>query len=394
MIKINENFNKLEKNYLFAQINQLTQEYKSKNPKANIIKLGIGDVTLPICDVVLKAMHKAVDEMGDERTFRGYGPYEGYEFLRKAISNSYVKYGIDIGADEIYVSDGAKSDTANIIEIFNLKGNVLVPNPTYPVYVDSNILAGNNICYIEASESNNFLPVPNNEIKADLIYLCSPNNPTGAVYSKEELKKWVDYALKNKAIILFDAAYEPFIDDENFPHSIFEIEGAKECAVESCSFSKGAGFTGIRCGYVTIPNELKLNGIKVGDMWLRRQSMKFNGVSYITQRGAESALSEDGRKQILKNINYYKENAKILSKALKSIGIWHIGGKNSPYIWMKCPGNMKSWEFFDFLLNNASIVGTPGSGFGNCGEGYFRFSSFGNREDVLEAASRFMKLNF
>ncbi len=394
MIEINKNFNKLEKNYLFAQINQLTQEYKAKNPKANIIKLGIGDVTLPICDVVLEAMHKAVDEMGDEKTFRGYGPYEGYEFLRKTISNSYLRYGINIGADEIYVSDGAKSDTANIIEIFNLKGNVLIPNPTYPVYVDSNILAGNNICYIEASESNNFLPVPNNEIKADLIYLCSPNNPTGAVYSKEELKKWVDYALKNKAIILFDAAYEPFIDDENFPHSIFEIEGAKECAVESCSFSKGAGFTGIRCGYVTIPNELKLNGMKVGDLWLRRQSMKFNGVSYITQKGAEAALSEDGRDQILKNINYYKGNAKILSEALKSIGIWHIGGKNSPYIWMKCPGNMKSWEFFDFLLNNAGIVGTPGSGFGNYGEGYFRFSSFGNREDVLEAASRFMKLNF
>lgn len=394
MIEINKNFNKLEKNYLFAQISKRTQEYKTKNPEADIIKLGIGDVTLPLCDAILEAMHKAVDEMGDERTFRGYGPYEGYEFLRKAISNSYVKYGIDIGADEIYVSDGAKSDTANIIEIFNLKGNVLIPNPTYPVYVDSNILAGNNICYIEASESNNFLPLPNNEIKADLIYLCSPNNPTGAVYSKEQLKIWVDYALKNRAIILFDAAYEPFIEDESLPHSIFEIEGAKECAVESCSFSKGAGFTGIRCGYVTIPNELKLNGIKIGDLWLRRQSMKFNGVSYITQRGAEAALSEEGRRQILKNINYYKENAKILSEALKSIGIWHIGGKNSPYIWIKCPGNMKSWEFFDFLLSNANIVGTPGSGFGNCGEGYFRFSSFGNREDVLEAASRFMKLNF
>lgn len=394
MIEINKNFNKLEKNYLFAQISKRTQEYKTKNPEADIIKLGIGDVTLPLCDAILESMHNAVDELGDEKTFRGYGPYEGYKFLRKAISNSYVKYGIDIGADEIYVSDGAKSDTANIIEIFNLKGNVLIPNPTYPVYVDSNILAGNNICYIEASESNNFLPLPNNEIKADLIYLCSPNNPTGAVYSKEQLKIWVDYALKNRAIILFDAAYEPFIEDERLPHSIFEIEGAKECAVESCSFSKGAGFTGIRCGYVTIPNELKLNGIKIGDMWLRRQSMKFNGVSYITQRGAEAALSEEGRRQILKNINYYKENAKILSKALKSIGIWHIGGENSPYIWMRCPGNMKSWEFFDFLLSNANIVGTPGSGFGNCGEGYFRFSSFGNREDVLEAASRFMKLNF
>ncbi len=394
MIEINKNFNKLEKNYLFAQISKRTQEYKTKNPKANIIKLGIGDVTLPICDVVLKAMHKAVDEMGSEKTFRGYGPYEGYEFLRQAISSSYVKYGIDIGANEIYVSDGAKSDTANIIEIFDITGNVLIPNPTYPVYVDSNILAGNNICYIEASESNNFLPLPNNEVKADLIYLCSPNNPTGAVYSKEQLKIWVDYALRNKAIILFDAAYEPFIEDESLPHSIFEIEGAKECAVESCSFSKGAGFTGIRCGYITIPNELKLNGIKAGDMWLRRQSMKFNGVSYITQRGAEAALSEEGRRQILKNINYYKENARILSEALKSKGIWHIGGKNSPYIWMKCPSKMKSWDFFDSLLETLNIVGTPGAGFGNSGEGYFRFSSFGNHEDVLEAASRFKKFNF
>lgn len=392
MIEINKNFHKLKKNYLFAEISRRTEEYKAKNPEKDIIKLGIGDVTLPLCDVVLKAMHKAVDEMGDKETFRGYGPYEGYEFLRRAISESYIKYGIDIRADEIYVSDGAKSDTANIIDIFDFQGNVLIPNPTYPVYVDSSTLAGKKICYIDANESNNFLPKPDKAVKADLIYLCSPNNPTGAVYSKEQLKEWVEYALDNRAIILFDAAYESFIEDEDLPHSIFEIEGAKKCAIEICSFSKGAGFTGIRCGYVTIPNELKLNGEKVGDMWLRRQSIKFNGTSYVTQRGAEAALSEEGREQTRQNIDYYKENAKMLSEALKSMGIWHIGGKNSPYIWLKCPNGMKSWEFFDFLLNEANVVGTPGSGFGENGEGYFRLSSFGSRDSVKKAIERLKKL--
>ena len=394
MIEINRNFHKLEKNYLFAEISRRTEEYKAKNPEADVIKLGIGDVTLPLCEAVLKAMHRAVEEMGDKSTFRGYGPYEGYEFLRRAISESYTKYGIDIGADEIYVSDGAKSDTANIIEIFDIAGNVLIPNPTYPVYVDGSILAGKKICYIDANESNQFLPMPNEKTKADLIYLCSPNNPTGAVYNKEQLKQWVDYALENRAIILFDAAYEPFIEDDDLPHSIFEIEGAKNCAIEICSFSKGAGFTGIRCGYVVIPKELELSGVKVGDMWLRRQSIKFNGTSYITQRGAEAALSPEGRKQIRHNIDYYRGNAKLLSEALKSMKIWHIGGKNSPYIWLKCPRSMASWDFFDFLLNEANVVGTPGSGFGKNGEGFFRLSSFGSREDVKKAIERLKGLAF
>lgn len=394
MINLNENFNKLKKNYLFAEISKRTEEYKAQNPGADIIKLGIGDVTLPLSDCVLNAMHRAVDEMGDANTFRGYGPYEGYEFLRTAISKSYLKFGINIQPDEVYVSDGAKSDTANILEIFSPDGNVLIPNPTYPVYVDSSVLSGRNICYIDATESNNFLPLPDYSVKASIVYLCSPNNPTGAVYNKQQLKKWVDYALENRAIILFDAAYEAFIEDPDLPHSIFEIEGAKNCAIEICSFSKGAGFTGIRCGYVTIPNSLKVDGKNIGDMWLRRQSIKFNGTSYITQRGAEAALSKEGAEQNLKNIRYYKENAKMLSDTLKSLNIWHIGGKNSPYIWLKCPNNMDSWKFFDILLNEANIVGTPGSGFGSNGEGFFRLSSFGKKEDVRKAIERIKKLNF
>lgn len=394
MINLNENFNKLKKNYLFAEISKRTEEYKAQNPGADIIKLGIGDVTLPLSDCVLNAMHRAVDEMGDANTFRGYGPYEGYEFLRTAISKSYLKFGINIQPDEVYVSDGAKSDTANILEIFSPDGNVLIPNPTYPVYVDSSVLSGRNICYIDATESNNFLPLPDYSVKASIVYLCSPNNPTGAVYNKQQLKKWVDYALENRAIILFDAAYEAFIEDADLPHSIFEIEGAKNCAIEICSFSKGAGFTGIRCGYVTIPNSLKVDGKNIGDMWLRRQSIKFNGISYITQRGAEAALSKEGLEQNLKNIRYYKENASMLSDTLKDLNIWHIGGKNSPYIWLKCPNNMDSWEFFDILLNRVNIVGTPGSGFGTNGEGFFRISSFGKREDVEKAIQRIKKLNF
>lgn len=394
MIKLNENFSKLKKNYLFADISRRTEEYKEKNPSADMIKLGIGDVTLPLCSAVLNAMHKAVDEMGDVATFRGYGPYEGYEFLRTAISKSYLRYGINIQPDEIYVSDGAKSDTANILEIFSNEGNVLIPNPTYPVYLDSSIISGRNVCYIDANESNKFLPMPDYSVKPSVIYLCSPNNPTGAVYSREQLKKWVDYALENRAIILFDAAYESFISDPDLPHSIFEIEGSKDCAIEICSFSKGAGFTGVRCGYVTISNRLKIDGKSVGEMWLRRQSIKFNGTSYITQKGAAAALSKEGMEQSRKNINYYKENAKMISDTLKTLNIWHIGGKNSPYIWLKCPNGMNSWEFFDVLLTKANIVGTPGSGFGTNGEGFFRLSSFGKKEDVEKAIERIKKLQF
>lgn len=394
MIKLNENFNKLKKNYLFAEISRRTEEYKFQNPTAQIIKLGIGDVTLPLSDCVLNAMHEAVNEMGEAATFRGYGPYEGYEFLRSAISKNYLKYGVDIQADEIYVSDGAKSDTANILEIFQTDENILIPNPTYPVYVDSSIVAGRSICYINANKDNNFLPLPDYSVKPSIIYLCSPNNPTGAVYNRDELKKWVDYALRNQAIILFDAAYETFIEDSDLPHSIFEIEGSRHCAVEICSFSKGAGFTGVRCGYVTIPNNLKIGDKRVGEMWLRRQSIKFNGTSYITQKGAAAALSKEGIEQSLKNISYYKENASMLSETLKELDIWHIGGKNSPYIWLKCPNNINSWDFFDILLTRINIVGTPGSGFGTNGEGFFRLSSFGKREDVKKATERIKKLQY
>lgn len=391
-VRINDNFGILKQNYLFAEISRKTEEYKKCNPEKNIIKLGIGDVTLPLCDAVLNAMHSAVDELGDINSFRGYGPYEGYEFLREAISLNYAKRGVKIGSDEIYVSDGAKSDTANILELFSQDGIVLIPNPTYPVYVDSSALRGVSIAYMDANAGNNFLPLPDYSLKPSIIYLCSPNNPTGAVYDKFGLKKWVDYALDCNAVILFDAAYESFIEDEKLPHSIFEIDDAKKCAVEICSFSKNAGFTGVRCGYATIPNDLVIDGKKLGELWLRRQSIKFNGTSYITQRGAEAALSNEGQIQIKKCVDYYKGNAEILSQVLTSLGIWHIGAKNSPYIWLKCPDNMKSWDFFDLLLNKANIVGTPGSGFGTNGEGFFRLSSFGDRQNVLNAAERLKKL--
>ena len=394
MIEFNKNFNNLKNNYLFADIARKTSEYKKENPEKNIIKLGIGDVTLPICPAVISAMHSAVDDMARAETFKGYGPYEGYEFLRESICKYYKNFGVNINADEVYVSDGAKSDTANLPEIFELNDKVLISNPTYPVYMDSSILRGSSIAYIDANKENEFLPLPDYSIKPSLIFLCSPNNPTGAVYNKKQLKKWVDYALENKAVILFDAAYESFIEDENLPHSIFEIEGARNCAIEICSFSKNAGFTGLRCGYVIIPNELKINGLKAGNIWLRRQAIKFNGTSYITQKGAQAAFSSEGQNQIKKCISYYKENSKILSNTLNEMNIWHIGGKNSPYIWLKCPSNMNSWDFFDMLLEKANIVGTPGSGFGTNGEGFFRLSSFGEKENVIEAAKRIKSIKF
>ena len=394
MIEFNKNFNNLKNNYLFADIARKTSEYKKENPEKNIIKLGIGDVTLPICPAVISAMHSAVDDMARAETFKGYGPYEGYEFLRESICKYYKNFGVNINADEVYVSDGAKSDTANLPEIFELNDKVLISNPTYPVYMDSSILRGSSIAYIDANKENEFLPLPDYSVKPSLIFLCSPNNPTGAVYNKMQLKKWVDYALENKAVILFDAAYESFIEDENLPHSIFEIEGARNCAIEICSFSKNAGFTGLRCGYVIIPNELKINGLKAGNIWLRRQAIKFNGTSYITQKGAQAAFSPEGQNQIKKCISYYKENAKILSSTLNEMNIWHIGGKNSPYIWLKCPNNMNSWDFFDMLLEKANIVGTPGSGFGTNGEGFFRLSSFGEKENVIEAAKRIKSIKF
>ena len=370
-MNINENYLNLEQSYLFSTVAKKVSDFSNNNPDKKIIKLGIGDVTLPLCKVVVDALHKAVDEMGAQATFRGYGPEQGYDFLREAVKGYYKKHNVELNLDEIFISDGAKSDLGNILDLFAKDNVVLVPDPVYPVYVDTNVMAGR--------------PLPDESVKADIIYICSPNNPTGAVYNKEQLKKWVDYAKSMNAIILFDAAYECFISDENLPKSIYEIEGAKDCAIEFCSLSKTAGFTGTRCGYTIVPENLG----KLNKFWLRRQTTKFNGVPYIVQRGAEAVFSEAGQKEIKENINYYKENAKLISDTLTKCGIWHVGGKHSPYIWLKCPNNMTSWEFFDFLLEKIQVVGTPGSGFGKNGEGYFRLTSFGSKENTAEAMKRF-----
>lgn len=384
-MNINENYLNLEESYLFSTVAKKVNEFIQNNPDKKVIRLGIGDVTLPLCKVVIEAMHKAVDEMAKKETFRGYGPEQGYDFLREKVQGYYKKRNVELELDEIFISDGAKSDLGNILDIFSKDNVILVPDPVYPVYVDTNIMAGRKVIFANANEENGFLPLPDNNQKADIIYICSPNNPTGAVYNREQLKKWVDYAIKNNAIILFDAAYECFISDESLPRSIFEIEGAKNCAIEFCSLSKTAGFTGTRCGYTIVP---KLLG-KLNKFWLRRQTTKFNGVPYIIQRGAEAVFTEKGLDEIKENINYYKENAKIISETLDRCNIWHVGGKHSPYIWLKCPNNMKSWEFFDLLLEKIQVVGTPGSGFGKNGEGFFRLTSFGSKENTIKAMKRF-----
>lgn len=387
-MQINENYSKLEQSYLFSTIAKKVNEFTTENPDKKVIRLGIGDVTLPLCKAVIDAMHKAVDEMGVQETFRGYGPEQGYKFLRDAVKDYYAKRNVELDLDEIFISDGAKSDLGNILDLFSKDNTVLVPDPVYPVYVDTNIMAGRKVIFANANGDNEFLPLPDENIKADLIYICSPNNPTGAVYNKEQLKKWVDYALANDAVILFDSAYECFISDEALPRSIYEIEGAKNCAIEFCSLSKTAGFTGTRCGYTIVPNALGA----LNKMWVRRQTTKFNGVPYIIQRGAEAVFTEQGQKEITENISYYKENAKIISDTLNRLGIWHVGGKHSPYIWLKCPNNMSSWGFFDYLLENAQVVGTPGAGFGKNGEEYFRLTSFGSKENTIEAMKRFENL--
>lgn len=389
-MNINKNYLNLEASYLFSTIAKKVSEYSEANPDKNIIRLGIGDVTLPLCNAVVNAMKSAVEEMGVQETFRGYGPEQGYDFLKSAIRDYYAKHNVSLELDEIFISDGAKSDLGNILDVLGTDNRVMVQDPVYPVYVDTNIMAGRKIVYSDSNESNGFLPMPDENVKADIIYLCSPNNPTGAVYTKEQLAEWIKYARKNNALILFDSAYEAFISDETLPRSIFEIEGAKECAIEFCSFSKTAGFTGTRCGYTVVPNALVYDDTKLNKLWLRRQTTKFNGVPYIVQKGAAAVFTEEGQKEIMKNIGYYKENAKIITDALDKLGIWYTGGTNSPYIWLKCPNNMKSWEFFDYLLNNVQIVGTPGSGFGNNGEGYFRLTSFGSREKTVEAMDRLL----
>ncbi len=387
-MNINENYLNLEQSYLFSTIAKKVIDFSAKNPDKKIIRLGIGDVTLPLCKAVIEALHKAVDEMGVQETFRGYGPEQGYEFLQTAIKKYYLKRNVELNINEIFISDGAKSDLGNILDLFSKENTVLVPDPVYPVYVDTNVMAGRKVIFSNANRENEFLPMPDASQKVDIIYICSPNNPTGAVYSKEQLKKWVDYAKSIKAIILFDAAYECFISDDKLPKSIYEIEGAKECAIEFCSLSKTAGFTGTRCGYTIVPESLD----KLNKFWLRRQTTKFNGVPYIIQRAAEAVFSESGQKEIKENIQYYKENAKIISETLDKCGIWYTGGKHSPYIWLKCPNGMSSWEFFDYMLNNIQVVGTPGAGFGKNGEGFFRLTSFGSKENTIEAMERFKKL--
>lgn len=386
------NYFNVGESYLFSTIAKKVNEYKEQNPDKEIIRMGIGDVTLPLCKAVTDAMHEAVDEMGNAQTFHGYGPEQGYGFLKSAIKTYYEEKGVTLFEDDIFISDGAKSDLGNILDIFDKDNTALVPDPVYPVYVDTNIMIGRNVKFMNASEENGFLPLPDDSVKADIIYLCSPNNPTGAVYTKEQLEKWVAYALKNNAVILFDSAYEAFVQDKKLPRSIYEIADAKKCAIEFCSFSKTAGFTGTRCGYTVVPSELVFEGKSLNKMWLRRQTTKFNGVPYIVQKGAAAVFTPDGRAQIKENIDYYLGNAKIMADTLKELGIWFVGGENSPYIWLKCPNNMKSWDFFDYLLDNIQVVGTPGSGFGTNGEGFFRLTAFGSRENTKKAMERLKTL--
>ena len=374
-------------------IYQKVDEYGKAHPQNQIIKMGIGDVTQPLAPAVIEAMHRAADEMSCKETFRGYSPdSDGYPFLREAIAGYYKGFGVDLDASEVFVGDGAKSDVGNIVDLFDVDNTVLVPDPVYPVYVDTNLISGREILYLDANEDNGFLPLPEKDVHADIIYLCSPNNPTGAVYDREQLQAWVDYALENRAVLLFDAAYESFITGEGLPHSIFEIPGAERCAIEFCSFSKTAGFTGMRCGYTVIRKELQFEGVQVSKLWERRQGCKFNGVSYITQRAAEAVFSPQGRRQVMETIAYYQNNARVMAKALEEMGIWFTGGANSPYLWMKCPDGMDSWEYFDYLLNEAEIVGTPGAGFGKNGEGYFRLTAFGDAQKTVEAMERMKKL--
>ena len=392
-MKINTNYLNLKESYLFSDIAKKTAAYKASNPEADIIRLGIGDVTLPLCEAVVDAFHAAVAEMGKKETFRGYGPEQGYDFLRDAIRDYYrAEDGVILDSNEIFISDGAKSDLGNILDIFSKDNTVLVPDPVYPVYVDTNIMDGREIKFISGNAGNGFLPLPDDSVKADIIYICSPNNPTGAAYDHAGLKKWVDFALANGSVILFDAAYEAFVSSKELVRSIYEIEGARKCAIEFSSFSKIAGFTGTRCGWTVVPSELEFDGVKLSKLWLRRQTTKFNGVSYPVQRAAAAVFTPEGLKQVRANIDYYKQNAKTITDALDELGIWYTGGVNSPYIWLRCPNKMGSWEFFDLLLTKANVVGTPGAGFGEMGEGFFRLTAFGDHDRTREAAERIVKL--
>ena len=386
-MQLNPHYAELNESYLFSTIAHKVADYQKAHPEADVIRLGIGDVTLPLAASVTEAMHKAVEEQGHKGTFHGYIPSEqGYEFLRDAIRRYYAGHGVELDMSEIFISDGAKSDLGNLLDLFSQDNTILVPDPVYPVYVDDNVMAGRKILYLPATAENGFLPMPDEAPHADIVYICSPNNPTGATYSVEQLKAWVAWAKANDAVILFDAAYECFVSEPGLARSIFEVEGAKEVAIEVCSFSKIAGFTGTRCGYTVVPQALA--GGKLNKMWLRRQTTKFNGVASVVQRGAEAVFTDEGMKEIQQNLDYYRANAAVIAAALDEAGVWYCGGKNSPYIWLRCPNEMGSWEFFDWLLEHAHVVGTPGEGFGPCGKGYFRLTAFGDAERTKEAAAR------
>lgn len=397
MPKLNENYLNLKQSYLFSEIAHRVAAYQEKNPDKPVIRLGIGDVTRPIGKKVIEKLHEGVDALGAAETFKGYGPEQGYEFLRNAVVDYYAENGVSIDAGEVFISDGAKSDTGNITDLFAQENVILIPDPVYPVYVDTNLMNGRNITYIDANADNNFLPMPDKNVHADIIYICSPNNPTGAAYNKEQLKEWVDYALANDAILLYDSAYECFITDETLPRSIYAIEGAKKCAIEFCSLSKTAGFTGTRCGYTIVPKDLKFmssTGVEMSlnAMWNRRQTTKFNGVSYIVQKGAAEVFSKEGMAECRENIAYYQENARIIASTMEKKGVRYFGGINSPYVWFECPMGMESWEFFDYMLEKIQVVGTPGAGFGENGKYFFRLTAFGTRENTIEAMKRFESL--
>ncbi len=392
MITPNTNYNNLKDSYLFYNIAQKTKSYLEKNPDKKLLRLGIGDVSLPLCDAVIKELHNAVDDQASKENFHGYMPECGAPFLREAIADYYKKRGVMLSPDEVFISSGASDELGDILDLFDKNSSCLVIEPAYPAYVDANVMAGRKIVHLSSSKENGFLPEPNENVKADILYICSPNNPTGAVFSRNQLQAWVDFANENGSVILFDAAYEAFIEDDNLPHSIFELDGAESCAIEICSLSKTAGFTGTRLGYTIISKSLIRDDISFNDMWVRNRTTKTNGVSYIIQKGGAAVFTDEGQKQIHENIKIYKNNAKVLMEALDECGIWYTGGKNAPYIWFRCPNGMGSWELFDYLLTEAQIVGTPGEGFGSCGEGYFRFSTFGSVEDTLEAAKRLVQL--
>ena len=392
MIIPNLNYANLKNSYLFAGIAQRLREYQTKHPEEHLYRMGIGDVSLPLCGAVIRALHEAVEEQAVKESFHGYMPECGAPFLREAIAEYYARRGVKLDTDEVFVSSGASDELGDILDLFDRSSSAMVMEPAYPAYVDASIIAGRDILHVPAGKECGFVPAPDDSISADLLYICSPNNPTGAVFTKSQLQAWVDFANRKGAVILFDAAYEAFIEDPELPHSIFELEGARTCAIEICSLSKTAGFTGTRLGYTVIPKELERMGMNLSAMWVRNRTTKTNGVSYIIQKGGAAVFTPEGQEQIRANIQIYKNNAKVLMGVLDELGIWYCGGKNAPYIWMQCPNGMGSWDFFDYLLSEIQVVGTPGQGFGSCDEGYIRFSTFGSPEDTAEAARRLKKL--